>query len=71
MLTTVLAMATGLKATLANAAREDRAIILGNGSLAEALSSISRDNLAAIEAAPGITRGTDGKLPFRLRCCSR
>ena len=62
VLTTVLAMATGLKSTLANAARADRAIVLGNGSLAEALSSISRDNLAAIEAAPGIKRGADGKL---------
>ncbi len=62
VLTTVLAMATGLKATLANAAREDRAIVLGSGSLAEALSAISRDNLAAIEAAPGIKRRSDGKL---------
>ena len=61
VLTTVLAMATGLKATLANAAREDRAIVLGSGSLVEALSSISHDNLAAIEAAPGIKRGSDGK----------
>ena len=60
VLTTVLAMATGLKATLANAAREDRAMVLSSGSLGEALSSISRDNLAAIEAAPGIKRGTDG-----------
>ena len=62
VLTTVLAMATGLKSTLANAARADRAIVLGNGSQAEALSSVSRDNLAAIEAAPGINRGADGKL---------
>jgi putative ABC transport system permease protein len=62
VLTTVLAMATGLKSTLANAAREDRAIVLGSGSLAEALSSISRDNLAAIEAAPGIKRGAGGEL---------
>jgi putative ABC transport system permease protein len=61
VLTTVLAMATGLKATLANAAREDRAIVLGSGSLVEALSSISHDNLAAIEAAPGIKRASDGK----------
>ena len=61
VLTTVLAMATGLKSTLASAARADRAIVLGSGSLAEALSSISRDNLAAIEAAPGIRRGADGK----------
>src|SRR4029453_10348896 len=62
VLTTVLAMATGLKSTLANAARADRAIVLGNGSLAEALSAISRDDLTAIEAAPGIKRGADGNL---------
>jgi putative ABC transport system permease protein len=62
VLTTVLAMATGLKATLANAASDDRAIVLASGALAEALSSVSRDNLAAIEAAPGIRRGADRKL---------
>ena len=62
VLTTVLAMATGLRATLANAARDDRAIVLSNGSLVEALSAISHDNLPAIEAAPGIKHGNDGKV---------
>ena len=71
VLTTVLAMATGLKATLANAAREDRAIVLGSGSLAEALSSISRDNLSAIEAAPGISAATTANSPYRRRCSCR
>jgi putative ABC transport system permease protein len=61
VLTTVLAMATGLKSTMANAARVDRAIVLGNGSVVEALSALSRADLAAIEAAPGIGRTTDGK----------
>ncbi len=61
VLTTVLAMATGLKSTLTNAAREDRAIVLRSGSLAEALSAVSRDDLVAIEAAPGIRRTVEGE----------
>ena len=70
VLTTVLAMATGLKSTLANAARADRAIVLGSGSLAEALSSVSRDNLAAIEAAPGSSAAPTASLRCRPSCCS-
>ena len=61
VLTTVLAMATGLESTLSNSARDDRAIVLRSGSLAEALSTVSRDDLVAIEAAPGIVRTADGK----------
>jgi putative ABC transport system permease protein len=59
--TTVLAMANGLKSTLANAARDDRAIVLRSGSLAEALSTVSREDLIAIESAPGIRRTVEGK----------
>ena len=59
--TTVLAMANGLKSTLANAARDDRAIVLRSGSLAEALSTVSREDLIAIEMAPGIHRTAEGK----------
>ena len=62
VLTTVLAMATGLKSTLASAARDDRAMVLRSGSLSEALSTVTRDDLIAIEAAPGIRRTGDGKL---------
>lgn len=62
VLTSVLAMATGLKSTLTNAAREDRAIVLRSGSLAEALSTVSRDDLVAIESAPGI-RGESSLSP--------
>ncbi len=61
VLVTVLAMATGLKSTFASAARDDRAIVLRGGSLAEGLSTITRDDLIAIEAAPGIRRTGDGK----------
>ena len=61
VLVTVLAMATGLKSTVASAGRDDRAIVLRGGALAEALSTITRDDLIAIEAAPGVRR-VDGKL---------
>ena len=61
VLTTVLAMATGLQNTLSNAARGDRVIVLRSGSTAEALSTVSRDDLAAVEAAPGIHTTADGK----------
>ncbi len=62
VLTTVLAMATGLKSTLANAARDDRAIVLAQRvARRSAQSTVSRDDLVAIEAAPGIRRTADGK----------
>jgi putative ABC transport system permease protein len=62
VLIAVLAMATGLKSTVASAGRDDRAIVLRGGALAEALSTITRDDLIAIEAAPGIGRAAEGKL---------
>jgi putative ABC transport system permease protein len=61
VLITVLAMATGLQDTMSNAARDDRVIVLRTGSTAEALSTVSRDDLVAIEAAPGIHSTADGK----------
>ncbi len=61
VLITVLAMATGLQNTMSNAARDDRVIVLRTGSTAEALSTVSRDDLVAIEAAPGIHLTADGK----------
>jgi len=57
----VLAMATGLQNTMSNAARDDRVIVLRSGSTAESLSTISREDLIAIEAAPGIHSTADGK----------
>jgi len=62
VLITVLAMATGLQSTIASAGRADRAIVLRGGALAEALSTITRDDLIAVEAAPGIARTANGKL---------
>jgi putative ABC transport system permease protein len=56
VLITVLAMATGLTHAMASAGRADRVIVLRSGAVAEALSSLQRDALVAIEAAPGIRR---------------
>ncbi len=61
VLVVVLAMATGLRDTLAQSARADRALVMRSGSLTEALSTVSRDELVAIEAAPGIRVDDDGR----------
>jgi putative ABC transport system permease protein len=62
VLVTVLAMSTGLQSTIASAGRSDRAIVLRGGALAEGLSTITRNDLIAIEAAPGVGRTAEGKL---------
>ena len=61
VLTTVLAMATGLRTAYASAAREDRAIVMSSGAHSEEISFLSREDLAAIESAPGIRRTAEGK----------
>ena len=61
VLITVLAMATGLGDTFGNAGREDRAIVVRDGAIAEAVSSLTRDATLAIETAPGIALMTTGQ----------
>lgn len=61
VLVTVLAMATGLTQTVGKSGSEDRAIVLREGALGEALSSLSRDATLAIEASAAISRGSDGR----------
>jgi putative ABC transport system permease protein len=61
VLVSVLAMATGIEATLQRASRADRAIVLREGATNEGLSSLPRDAEVAIESAPGIARLPDGK----------
>jgi putative ABC transport system permease protein len=61
VLISVLAMSTGMIKTLQNAGRDDRAIVLRNGSASEAGSALPRDAARLIEDAPGIRRGADGK----------
>ena len=54
VLVSVLAMATGLTETMIKASNPQRAIVLRDGALTEAISSISREAALAIETAPGI-----------------
>ena len=61
VLVSVLAMATGFRATVNNTGRDDRAIVLRGDSQAEINSTISRDNTLTILDAPGVRRGQDGR----------
>ena len=62
VLVSVLAMATGLTETMIKASNPQRAIVLRDGALTEALSSISREAALAVETAPGILKMADGSL---------
>jgi putative ABC transport system permease protein len=57
----MLAMAQGLRHTMAATGRADRAIILSKGAPVESASNLSRDTLASAMESAGIARGTDGK----------
>jgi putative ABC transport system permease protein len=61
VLTSVLAMSTGMIKTMKNAGRDDRAIVLRNGSASEVGSAINRDSLHLIVDAAGIKRDAAGK----------
>jgi putative ABC transport system permease protein len=61
VLVSVLAMSTGMIEALQNTGRDDRAIVLRNGSTTEISSALSRDAAPLILDAPGVKRGADGK----------
>ncbi|MBD8872832.1 ABC transporter permease [Rhodanobacter sp. DHB23] len=61
VLVALLAMGQGFQATLQSGGRDDTAIVLRGGSVSEAQSVLTRDDIDAIEQAPGIARGSDGK----------
>jgi putative ABC transport system permease protein len=61
VLVSVLAMSTGMIATMEHSGRDDRAIELRNGSASENGSALGRDAARLIEDAPGVKRDTDGK----------
>jgi putative ABC transport system permease protein len=61
VLVSVLAMSTGMLATMEHSGRDDRAIVLRNGSASEMGSALPRDAARLVEDAPGIKRGSDGK----------
>ena len=60
VLVSVLAMSTGLIRTMENAGREDRAIVMRNGSIAESSSALDRNSARAVEDASGIKRNDEG-----------
>jgi putative ABC transport system permease protein len=61
VLISVLAMSAGFQRTILGDARADRAIILTLGADSESSSSLSREDVAAIVAAPGIEQSPAGK----------
>ena len=61
VLVSVLAMSTGLIRTMENSGREDRAIVMRNGSLAEASSALDRDSARLVKDAAGIKRDAQGE----------
>lgn len=61
VLVSVLAMSTGMIKTMERSGRDDRAIVMRNGSAAETGSVLPRDAARLVVDAPGIKLDTDGK----------
>jgi putative ABC transport system permease protein len=61
VLVALLAMGAGLQATMQSGGRDDTAIVLRGGSSTESSSVLVRNDVDAIEQAPGIARDADGK----------
>jgi putative ABC transport system permease protein len=61
VLVAVLAMAAGMTRTLQGTGRDDRAIVLRNGSASESGSALTRNAARIILDAPGIKHDHDGK----------
>jgi putative ABC transport system permease protein len=61
VLISVLAMSTGMIETMEHSGRDDRAIVLRNGSASESGSALSRDAARLVADATGIKRDRDGK----------
>lgn len=61
VLISVLAMSTGFERTIRGDARADRAIVLIQGADSESSSSLTRANIATVQAAPGIKGDENGR----------
>ncbi len=61
VLTAILSMGAGFRATLGKAGYEDRAIVMRSGATSELTSGLTREQVDVIGRAPGIRRGADGK----------
>ena len=61
VLVSVLAMSTGMMQTIERSGRDDRAIVMRNGSTTEMQSALTRDNVRLIMEGEGIKRDADGR----------
>lgn len=61
VLTAILAMGEGFRATLGAAGKEDQAIVLRSGATSELTSGLGRETVDLIKRAPGVARGADGE----------
>jgi putative ABC transport system permease protein len=61
VLTAILAMGEGFRATLGKAGREDRAFVMRQGATSELSSGLSREQVDLIKGAAGVKSGADGK----------
>ncbi|HET9448561.1 MAG TPA: ABC transporter permease [Steroidobacteraceae bacterium] len=61
VLVSVLAMSTGMLETMENSGRDDRAIVLRNGSASESGSALGRDAARLVQDAAGVKRDSAGK----------
>lgn len=61
VLVSVLAMSMGMIKTLQGAGRDDRALVLRNGSAAENSSALPRDAVRLVEEGAGVRRDAEGK----------
>lgn len=61
VLVAVLAMVAGMSKTLQGTGRDDRAIVLRNGSASESGSALTRDAARIVLDSPGIEHDVDGK----------
>jgi len=60
VLVSVLAMSTGLIRTMQNTGRDDRAIVMRNGAIAETSSALDRNSAKLVVDAEGIKRDAEG-----------
>ena len=61
VLVSVLAMSTGMLETMEHSGRDDRAIVMRNGSASESGSALSRDAARLVQDAAGVKRDSAGK----------
>lgn len=61
VLISVLAMSTGLIRTMENSGRDDRAIVMRNGSVAETSSALDRDSVRLVSDAAGMKHDAQGE----------